>query len=133
MLCRKLTPALGGCGDHQIAETHSVSCGDGMLCWRRWMDAAEAKHHGLVNEVLEADALMGHVWQVAEALAAGPPLVLPALKEVAREAEGARFQDVMNQITKRQLASVDVLYDSADNLEGARAFAEKRAPKWKGR
>ena len=104
-----------------------------MLLLGRWMDAAEAKHHGLVNDVLEAAALMPHVWQVAEALAAGPPLVFASIKEVVREAEGARFQDVMNQITKRQLASVDVLYDSADNLEGARAFAEKRAPKWKGR
>jgi crotonobetainyl-CoA hydratase len=39
----------------------------------------------------------------------------------------------MNRITKRQLSSVDVLYDSDDNLEGARAFAEKRDPVWKGR
>ena len=39
----------------------------------------------------------------------------------------------MNWITKRKFASVDVLYDSEDNLEGARAFAEKRDPVWKGR
>jgi len=28
---------------------------------------------------------------------------------------------------------VDVLYRSEDQLEGARAFAEKRDPQWKGR
>ena len=39
----------------------------------------------------------------------------------------------MNRITRRQHASVDVLYASEDQLEGARAFAEKRDPVWKGK
>jgi crotonobetainyl-CoA hydratase len=52
---------------------------------------------------------------------------------VVREAEGAKFQDTMNKITRRQLKTVDVLYGSEDNLEGARAFTEKRDPVWKGR
>ena len=39
----------------------------------------------------------------------------------------------MNRITQRQLSSVDILYGSEDGLEGARAFAEKRDPVWKGR
>ena len=39
----------------------------------------------------------------------------------------------MNWITKRQFATVDKLYDSEDNLEGARAFTEKRDPVWTGK
>jgi crotonobetainyl-CoA hydratase len=36
-------------------------------------------------------------------------------------------------VTKRKLPSVDKLYSSEDQLEGARAFAEKRKPVWKGK
>ena len=66
-------------------------------------------------------------------LESGPPLVFAAIKEVARDAEGSRFQDTMNRVTRRQLATVDILYGSEDNKEGFRAFAEKRDPIWKGR
>lgn len=104
-----------------------------MLFLGRWMDAEEAKHHGLVNDILAPDMLMDHVWKVAEMLASGPPLVFASIKEVVREAEDSSFQDMMNRITKRHLKTVDVLYDSDDNLEGARAFSEKRDPVWKGR
>ncbi|CAI8440092.1 MAG: crotonobetainyl-CoA hydratase [SAR116 cluster bacterium MED-G04] len=104
-----------------------------MLFTGRWMEADEALHHGLVNAVLPADQLMDHARGIARQLADGPPLVFAAIKEVVREAEDKAFQDVMNRITKRQLETVDILYDSDDNLEGARAFSEKRSPVWKGK
>lgn len=104
-----------------------------LLFTGRWMDAAEAHRWGLVNEVMAKEKLMDRVWEVARLLAGGPPLVFAAIKEVAREAEARSFQDTMNRIGRRQFATVDILYDSEDNLEGARAFAEKREPVWKGR
>ena len=104
-----------------------------MLFTGRWLDAAEANRWGFVNEILPADKLMDRAWELARLLESGPPLVYAAIKEVVRAAEGEDFQTTMNKITKRQFKTVDILYSSEDQLEGARAFAEKRDPVWKGK
>lgn len=104
-----------------------------MLFTGRWMDAEEAHRWGFVNEIVPAAALMDRVWEMARLIESGPPLVYAAIKEVVRDAEDSKFQDALNRITGRQLASIDILYNSDDQLEGARAFAEKRDPVWKGK
>ncbi|UWP98545.1 carnitinyl-CoA dehydratase [Aliiroseovarius crassostreae] len=104
-----------------------------LLLTGRWFDADEGLRWGLINEVLPADQLLDRAWELARLLASGPPLVYAAIKEVVRDAEDSKFQDAMNRITQRQLRTVDVLYGSEDQLEGARAFAEKRDPVWKGK
>jgi crotonobetainyl-CoA hydratase len=105
-----------------------------LLLTGRWMGAAEAARWGLVNEVLPDDeAVRARAWEVARLLAAGPPLVVAAIKETSRVAESLTFEDAMELITSGSLPTVATLYRSEDQLEGARAFAEKRRPKWSGR
>jgi len=104
-----------------------------MLLTGRWLDAEEAHRWGFVNHLHPGADLMAQAWEMARLLASGPPLVYAAIKEVVRDAEGSTFQDSMNRITGRQLPSIDLLYGSEDNLEGAQAFAEKRDPIWKGK
>jgi crotonobetainyl-CoA hydratase len=104
-----------------------------LLLTGRWFDAEEAHRWGIVNRIVTAGDLMAQAWDLARLLESGPPLVYAAIKEIVRDAEDSKFQDAMNRITKRQLATVDRLYSSEDQLEGARAFAEKRDPVWKGK
>lgn len=104
-----------------------------MLLTGRWLDAAEGHRWGFVNEIVPAAKLMQRAWEIARLIESGPPLVYAAIKEVVREAENMQFLPALRKITGRKFATVDKLYSSEDQLEGARAFAEKRDPVWKGK
>jgi crotonobetainyl-CoA hydratase len=104
-----------------------------LLLTGRWMDAHEAHRWGLVNEILPAGNLLSRARAIAHTLASGPPLVFASIKEVVREAETLSFHDAIARIMRREFPTVAALYGSEDQLEGARAFAEKRPPVWRGR
>lgn len=104
-----------------------------LLLTGRWMVAEEARRWGLVAEVVAADRLLARAREIAALLADGPPLVFAALKEVVRATAHLPIQDAFDLVKTKRLPAVRTLYESADAREGARAFAEKRAPVWKGR
>ncbi len=104
-----------------------------MLFTGRRIDTVEAKHWGIINEIAPAAGLMARARAVADQLAEGPPLVYACIKEIARETMHLPIHEAFHMVTKRKLPTVDKLYSSEDQLEGARAFAEKRKPVWKGK
>ncbi len=104
-----------------------------LLFTGRVMDTAEAKHWGLINEIVPAAELMARARELAAQLADGPPLVFAAIKEIDRETSHLPIHAAFDMVTKRKLATVDKLYSSEDQLEGAKAFAEKRKPVWQGK
>jgi len=98
----------------------------------RRIDAATAERWGLVNEVVEAEALRDAALALAGEIAANAPLSLRGNKAGIRalvEAGGALDPAVAAVLDAERRAA----FESADLREGLRAFGEKRAPVWQGR
>ena len=97
----------------------------------RWMDAAEAKHWGLINHIVPKGTALLRAREIARQLAAGPPLLFPAIKQLLRHSEMVAEHEAFE--LHDSLDAVQRVLRSADLLEGAQAFAEKRTPHWSGR
>ena len=102
-----------------------------LLLTGRWMDAAEAKHFGLANHVVPKGQALAKAREIARQLAAGPPLLFPAIKQLLRHTEMVAENPAFE--VHDALHAVQQVIHSEDLLEGARSFAEKRPPRWQGR
>ena len=94
----------------------------------RRFPAAEALRMGLVNQVVPAGLLRETVLNLADSIARNAPLTVAAAKAAIRE---AGRPDGRRDLARVQ-AMVEACFQSADYLEGQRAFAEKRPPAFTG-
>jgi len=97
----------------------------------RWMNADEALRWGLVNRVVPSGEGLAAAHTLAAELAAGAQLPLRAIKETVQETGGMSEAEAMR--AREALPSVLAVKASEDQAEGAAAFAEGRAPVWRGR
>jgi len=93
------------------------------------IDAARAAQIGLVNHVTDDGQALDKAIELAARTAANGPLALIATKQIAYG--GGDWP--ADQRWEQMAALMGPVFTSADAREGARAFAEKRAPVWQGR
>ena len=84
---------------------------------------------GLVNMVLPDDELLPHVLATARTLAAGPRVALGLMKANLALALDADLEQAMDAEVAHHVASKA----TADHAEAARAFLERRPPRFQGR
>jgi crotonobetainyl-CoA hydratase len=104
-----------------------------MLMTGRRMDAAEAARWGLVNQVAPADQLLRVADALARQMVQAAPLALAAVKQVLRATEGQTVEQAYHTLRTGDLPAYRTMLASEDAQEGPQAFAQKRAPVWRGR
>lgn len=114
---RKLTDVVGPAAAKEIFFT------------ARRFSAAEAKDMGLANRVVPVAELESYVRNYAETIAENAPLTVISVKVIV----GEILKDSDKQDLELCQKVMDACFDSADYVEGRRAFMEKRKPNFLGR
>jgi enoyl-CoA hydratase len=91
--------------------------------------ARRAHELGLVARVVPRERVLDEARALAAVLLANGPFALRTSKALVRDAMDLTEE----QAFERQRSHILEVFTSEDALEGARAFAEKRPPVWKGK
>ena len=92
------------------------------------LPAARAHSFGLVNRLVEPGQALEAALELARIVAANGPLAVQTAKSIVTESRDWRQADMFDL----QRPRVAHIFTSADAKEGATAFAQKRAPVWRG-
>jgi len=93
------------------------------------ISAVDANKYGLISELAPSGGALAAAQKLAQRVAVNAPLALAKVKQVLRETQGLNDAEAF----KQQSVDAHSLLDTEDAHEGAVAFAEKRAPVWRGR
>ncbi len=94
-----------------------------------FISAQRAYEIGLVNEVVPAGTALEAAKTLAGRIVANGPLAVAVSKQVILQSEGWS----PDEMWQKQQELVMPVFSSEDAIEGSVAFAEKRAPNWKGK
>ena len=83
---------------------------------------------GLVNRLVPDGTALDRALELAEVIAANGPLAVAVTKQIAR----SQADWTLTEGWQRQAELYKPVFESQDAREGAAAFAEKRAPGWRG-
>jgi crotonobetainyl-CoA hydratase len=123
--------ALAG-GLHRLPRTIGLKRAMGMILTGRRVSAREGYEMGFVNEVTAKNDLMPAARRWAGLIAECSPMSIRASK--AAVLKGLDEPSLEAAIKgQNRYEAVAALFKSEDLIEGPRAFAEKRPPRWKGR
>lgn len=122
-----LLPDVGG--SSRLPSVVGLGRAKEMIMASKLIDGVEAERIGLVNRVAPASELDGATDQLVSELAQCAPIAIGLAKRVLDAAAKPALAITLEQeVTAQQLCA-----GSEDFAEGARAFAEKRLPKFSGR
>jgi crotonobetainyl-CoA hydratase len=105
----------------------------GYLLTGKRLSVTEASLRGLVNRVVPAGELASTAAELADSICRAAPLAVAAALEIVRETEDLDVRQAFELLRSGTLPGYQAVLESADAKEGPRAFAERRAPVWRGR
>ena len=94
-----------------------------------FVDAQKALELRLVNYVVPPEDVMPRAEEMARKITANAPLALAAIKEASIKGSEMGLEERVAFAQKKR----DEVLATEDAQEGVKAFAEKRAPVWRGR
>jgi len=122
--------ALAG-GLHRLPRQIGLKRAMGMILTARRVTAKEGYELGFVNEVVAPDDLMAAAERWAQAICQNSPMSIRASKEAVLTGLDVSVRQAIAE--QGEYPAVRAMLGSQDYIEGPRAFAEKRPPRWVGR
>ncbi len=119
-------PGAGGTQRMTLAVGKAVAME--MVLNGRYLSAAEAHHHGLVNRIYPVEVYLEEAIRLANEIAARAPVAV----RLAKEAVNATFEMPLRAGLDHERRLFYLLFGTADQKEGMDAFVNKRRPTWTG-